>query len=342
MSTREEDQSKVAALARARPDRIVPAFGYHPWWAHRISLNARAAADPDPATHYRALFFSETTSSPSSQPPSAELEAAFARLLPTLPPPIPLADVLADRDARRSRLRPRRAHPLSHGRCVLRRGDNLNGRTLSLSPFSVPFAHQLAILEAQLALAVELRRNVSLHSVKAPSQTRALFDRMAATHGAAWFAISVDVHSCTLSPEVWRDIEKLHPNVYLSLSTAINGRSPGHIALIRACAPTRILVESDYPNACDAPARTWDMARIVAETRGWPIEDVWENSPPSDESQWGVVRRLEANWHTFVKGGHVAPVKRPTARERRRRDYSLDLVESESDMEDQGEFSVSI
>jgi hypothetical protein len=42
-----------------------------------------------------------------------------------------------------------------------------------------------------------------------------LFDQMAATHGAAWFAISVDVHSCTLSPEVWRDIEVrpfiLHP-----------------------------------------------------------------------------------------------------------------------------------
>jgi len=77
------------------------------------------------------------------------------------------------------------------------------------------------------------------------------------------------------------------------------------------------------------------MARIVAETRGWPIEDVWEDRLPPDESQWGIVRRLEANWHAFVKGGHVAPVKRPTARERRRRDYSLDLVESESDGEDQ-------
>jgi len=46
-----------------------------------------------------------------------------------------------------------------------------------------------------------------LHSVKSSAQTSALFDNMAARHGAAWFAISVDVHSCTLSPEVWRDIE---------------------------------------------------------------------------------------------------------------------------------------
>ena len=114
--------------------------------------------------------------------------------------------------------------------------------------------------------------------------------------------------------------------MYLSLSTAINGRSSGHVALIRACAPTRILVESDYDNASDAPARTWDMACIVAETLGWPIEEVWEDEP---ESEWGVVRRLEANWDAFLKGGHLAPVKRQTARERRRRDYSLDLVESD-------------
>ena len=87
----------------------------------------------------------------------------------------------------------------------------IDGRLLS--PFSTPFAHQLSILEAQLALAVELCRNISLHSVKAPAQTRELFDRMAAVHGAAWFAISVDVHSCTLSPEMWWGIEvrPFHP-----------------------------------------------------------------------------------------------------------------------------------
>src|SRR6266404_667477 len=79
MSTRAEDQSKVAALARAHPERIVPAFGYHPWWAHRISLDAAAGSAPDGAAHYRALFL------PASAPPDAKLEAAFARLLPHLP-----------------------------------------------------------------------------------------------------------------------------------------------------------------------------------------------------------------------------------------------------------------
>ena len=82
------------------------------------------------------------------------------------------------------------------------------------------------------------------------------------------------------------------------------------------------------------------MACIVAEALGWPIEDGWEDSLEREESQWGVVRRLEANWHGFVKGGHLAPVKKLRAKERRRRDYSLDLVES--DIEGEGESKVSI
>jgi hypothetical protein len=70
------------------------------------------------------------------------------------------------------------------------------------------------------------------------------------------------------------------------------------------------------------------MACIVAEALGWPIEEAWEDNPERDETQWGVVRRLEANWRAFVKAGHLAPVKKPRAKERRRRDYSLDLADS--------------
>ena len=81
------------------------------------------------------------------------------------------------------------------------------------------------------------------------------------------------------------------------------------------------------------------MARMVAEIHGWPIEDVWEEPPPVDDVKWGVIRRLESNWRTFVKGGHVAPIRGLRSRERRRRDYSLDLVES--DTEDEGGFKVS-
>ena len=222
MATQVEDQSKVAALVRARPDRVVPGFGYHPWWVHRISVCAPNGTIPDHATHYRALYH------PPTEPTNPELETSFARLLPALPQPIPLADVLADVRAcliefpsamvgevgidRAARI------PFPSAGAVSDGGNDDDDGHRTLSPFSTPFAHQLTILEAQLALAVELRRNVSLHSVKSSAQTCALFDNMAAKYGAAWFAISVDVHSCTLSPEVWRDIEVrpvlLHPPLH--------------------------------------------------------------------------------------------------------------------------------
>ena len=233
MSTQAGDQSKVAALAQAHPDRIVPAFGYHPWWAHRISLNAPAGSTPDSTAHYRALFLPE-----SSPPPNAKLEAAFARLLAALPPPIPLADVLADVRAHLTEFpsamlgevgidRVARVPFAGPGAPNDGDEDGANGR--GLSPFLTPLAHQFAVLEAQLALAVELRRNVSMHSVKAPSQTRALFDRMAATHGAAWFAISVDMHSCKFSPEAWREIGvRSFPHLPTQLSVPLpNGGEVG-------------------------------------------------------------------------------------------------------------------
>lgn len=73
---------------------------------------------------------------------------------------------------------------------------------------------------------------------------------------------------------------------------------------------------------------------MVAEIHGWPIEDTWEDAPPLDEAKWGVIRRLESNWRAFVKGGHATPVRGLRSGERRRRDYSLDLVESDTEDEE--------
>lgn len=186
--------------------------GYHPWWAHHIAIGQPTSAE----AHYRSLFLPE-----ASAPHSSAFEDAFARLLPSLPSPTPLDDIIAEV----------RANLMAHPKAMLgevgidqaarvpfpidARTDSSTEedresegrRRGSLSPFSTPLAHQLAILEAQLALAVELRRNVSMHSVKAPMPTRSLLDRMATTYGTRWRAISVDLHSCGLSVQVWAEIE---------------------------------------------------------------------------------------------------------------------------------------
>ena len=76
-----------------------------------------------------------------------------------------------------------------------------------LSSFITPIQHQLAILEAQIGLAVELKRHISMHSVAAQQITIDLLSRMKERHEAAWRAISIDLHSCGLSLESWKTLE---------------------------------------------------------------------------------------------------------------------------------------
>jgi hypothetical protein len=115
-----------------------------------------------------------------------------------------------------------------------------------------------------------------------------------------------------LSVDLNEVLQNRHSNVFLSLSTAVNGRSPNHRALIAACSPDRILVESDIHQIDDCVQRTWDMVLIVAAVKGWPVETVWEED--IEESQWGVVRRLEKNWREFVQGSH-AGARQPSKRQ---------------------------
>ena len=183
--------------------------GFHPWFTHWISLEPAVSKD----AHYRALFL------PSSPPPKQDLTDAFDRLFPFLPDPILLAEVLADLrtnltafpQAMLGEVGLDRACriPFSHPAdppFAAGAADNAPSSARELSPFTIPLAHQLAVLEAQLAVAAALARPVSLHSVKAQQATRELLDRMRAAHGARWLAISVDLHSCGLSAQTWAEI----------------------------------------------------------------------------------------------------------------------------------------
>lgn len=91
----------------------------------------------------------------------------------------------------------------------------------------------------------------------------------------------------------------------MSLSTVINGRSSNHRALIQACSPHRILVESDYHPVEHCAERTWEMVLVVAEIKGWTVETTWIQDLRVED--WGAVRRLERNWQEFREGNHVNP-----------------------------------
>jgi len=94
-------------------------------------------------------------------------------------------------------------------------------------------------------------------------------------------------------------LQKRHQNIFLSFSTIINCRVPNYKALIAACSPKRILVESDFDDINMCSDRTWDMLKIVAEVKGWYVEEEWIHD--LEESKWGAVRKLEANWFVFKR-----------------------------------------
>jgi Tat protein secretion system quality control protein TatD with DNase activity len=76
-----------------------------------------------------------------------------------------------------------------------------------LTTFIIPLTHQLTILEAQMEVAMELGKNISLHSVKSQQATMELLAKMKKKFGEKWNRISVDMHSCGFNPQAWSDIE---------------------------------------------------------------------------------------------------------------------------------------
>ena len=113
----------------------------------------------------------------------------------------------------------------------------------------------------------------------------------------------------------------------------INTRSPAHRALIAACTPDHILVESDFHDVRLSTAYTWDMLRTVAAVKGWRVEDAWDYDDEGEEDKyghketWGAVRRLEENWRAFRRGGH-----KPYVRRKERRSHAIEEWEAnESD-----------
>ena len=185
MATRGQDQSLVAHFADSlgvtddaipalestgKGDKsrgyVVPAFGWHPWFSHQLFVDENTEF-PSKVNHYRMAI------SPSPE----EDDDFFA----SLPNPRPLSDVL---DQTRIYLE-KYPHALV-GEIGLDRAFRIPGNEMAnngyerdpaltpggregrrLSPYRVDIQHQRNILKAQLNLAGEMQRAVSVHGVAA-------------------------------------------------------------------------------------------------------------------------------------------------------------------------------
>ncbi|WFD31496.1 Cut9-interacting protein scn1 [Malassezia sp. CBS 17886] len=272
MSTGPEDQHLVAGLARDVGAKVIPAFGIHPWLAHRISLRHPA---PGAREHYSALF---------------DARADRTALYDALPAPVSLRDVLTQMDALLDEF-PRalvgevgldRSFRIPHPACG---GNAERARTQRLSPLQTPLAHQLAVLDAQVQLACRSRRSVSMHSVRAAGATMSFLDTFAQMQGGR--DIGLLLHSCTLSPESIKQVQRLHGNVFVSFSLTINARQPSLHAQVQASERSRVLCESDY----DAPHELAARTRAAAELLG------------HGEKAHDTAARLTRNFDTYHRYG---------------------------------------
>lgn len=194
MATRGQDQDLVADTAAffrkdasdttRKEERVVPCFGWHPWFSHQIILDD--ITSPDLSDDDRKILHYKNALTPSP-------DESF---ILALPDPKPISQLISET---RERLlsfptalvgeigldRAFRLPNLWTQQDIENRDESLTpgsreGRTLS--PHRVHIHHQKAVLEAQLRLAGELRRAVSVHSVQAHGAVFDLLKRLWSGH----------------------------------------------------------------------------------------------------------------------------------------------------------------
>ncbi|OTA69039.1 Metallo-dependent hydrolase [Hypoxylon sp. EC38] len=339
MSTRSQDQHLVSDVASrygvkdrnmttsprsSDEGRLVPSFGWHPWFVHQIYDDLSPNPTYDGTSSGRISHYDKVLS-----PPPSSKDVSFSE---SLPDPRPLSEFLQET---RSRLE---KHPLALvGEVGLDKAFRLpqswtsahedqrdegltpGGREgRQLSPHRVQMSHQAAILQAQLRLAGEMGRAVSVHGVQAHG---VLYDTIAklwkgheryegasnSTNrksgkvnlapgklGPKPYPPRICLHSFSGPVEVVK--QYLHPSVpakiFFSFSVVINWAAGGGDKAedaIRVVPDDRILVESDLHTAGEKMDQYLEeICRRICKIRGWGLRE--------------GVEQLGRNWREFVFG----------------------------------------
>ncbi len=298
MASRSQDQDLVAQSAETypttgtqdfeetSPKRIVPAFGWHPWFTHQIYDDRESAKLPDAKEHYQAVL---------SPVPDDE------QFLKSLPTPIPLSKYLNETQQRLHQfplalvgeIGLDRAFRLPYGGFrpmgdLTKTGGSKEEYTPGsregrpLSPHRVSLEHQKVILKALFELAGKMRRPVSVHSVQTHGAVFDLLQTMWKGHekqskrarkkrqsapsahfnegnsgsqsisdGPLPFPPRICMHSYSGPPDALKQFlaPAVPADIYFSFSSLINFSSIAEtkaISCIRAIPEDRILIESDF------------------------------------------------------------------------------------------------
>ncbi|KAI8820690.1 uncharacterized protein EV422DRAFT_529768 [Fimicolochytrium jonesii] len=246
MGTREEDWPLVAGAAEKWPEKVIPCFGLHPWFAHHCPAPPSAS---EGSTH-----------PPWLQTLTVQLESHPTALVGE----IGIDGIAKDRttDAR---------YPFEHQLVIFRAQLQLAARMRrSVSMHTVRcHGHLVDVLREMLASGGgdgaeddPLPPRLKHHSYSGSTETtRALLSLRSPHRGRKRASLPTP-----------------GSRMYFSFSAGVNGRSPKAMERIRAVPDDRVLLESDTHDARIVDAAMEDACRLVAAAKGWTIEETAETT----------------------------------------------------------------
>lgn len=276
MSTSFHDIDLVKQIAAKFPQKVVPAYGYHPWFSHLVYLPDRPT---DKYEHYRSVL--------CPSPPDEFIDQ--------LPDPRPFQEYLDIMESNLSDNLYAIVGELGLDKAFRLPEPPLKpGQKGKLSEFRVSLDHQTQIFIRQLKLAIKLSRPISVHSVQTASLTFDTIQHVLADENVSLAETpTICLHSYSGSPEFlesnWFKAKHVKGKVFVSCSVLINISSQRKACNLAAVVPAdRILVESDYHSAGpQMDAHTESGVSRLCSAYGW--QDLTE-----------AAVRLQANLSQFL------------------------------------------
>ncbi|CAG8478002.1 8967_t:CDS:2 [Ambispora gerdemannii] len=275
MGTNSHDLDIVSELSKKFPDKVIPCFGFHPWYAHTLTLQEGKI---DKTSHYRTVFQPPQTAATSTTAADDELDA----LIPLLEEPIIFKECLNKLE---SLLKVHTSALV--GEIGLDKSARLkHPQTQKLTVYQSNIQHQLALFEAQFDIAAKYQRAISVHCVQTTgnNNSQPLLPPRICLHSYGGSADTIK--SLTKKPSkrqlkkkntiadnnpISRSIDECE--VYVSFSSVINERYERLGELIRAVPDDRLLIESDLNSPIGIEDHLKRIIEIVSEAKGWQFQE---------------------------------------------------------------------